>query len=112
MADELRIILTTLPALDQAEHLGGVLIDERLAACVQLLPAVLSLYRWQGQRTRDSECLMLIKTRAALQAQCEQRIAALHPYECPEIVTLHPDRVNPAYARWLLGSTHDAEAFD
>lgn len=112
MADELRLILTTLPALDQAEHLAEVLIDERLAACVQLLPAILSLYRWQGQRVRDSECLMLIKTRAALQAQCEQRIAVLHPYECPEIVTLHPDKVNPAYARWLLDSTHGAEAFD
>lgn len=111
MADELRIILTTLPALDQAERLGGVLIDEHLAACIQLFPAVLSIYRWQGQRVRDSECLLLIKTRATLIAQCEQRIIALHPYECPEIITLAPSSVNAAYALWVQASTHPPEAF-
>ncbi len=112
MADELRIILTTLPALDQAERLAGILVDERLVACVQLLPAVLSIYRWQGQRTRDSECLLLIKTRAELAAEVEQRIAALHPYECPEIVSLTPASVNAAYARWVMDSTHEIEPFD
>lgn len=111
MADELRILLTTLPALDQAERLAAILVEERLAACVQLLPAVLSIYRWQGQKVRDSECLLLIKTRTALLAQCEQRIAALHPYECPEIVALAPASVNLAYARWLLAETHPPEAY-
>lgn len=111
MVDDLRILLTTLPSLEQAEQLAAVLVDERLAACVQLLPAVLSIYRWQGQRVRDSECLLLIKTRAVLLAQCEQRIAALHPYECPEIVALGPVAVNTAYARWVKESTHAPEAF-
>jgi periplasmic divalent cation tolerance protein len=111
MADELRILLTTLPALDQAEKLAGILVDERLAACVQLSPGVLSIYRWQGQRVRDSECLMLVKTRAGLLAQCEQRIAALHPYECPEIVSIRPESVNNTYLRWLLDNTHPAEPF-
>jgi periplasmic divalent cation tolerance protein len=111
MADELRILLTTLPALDQAERLAAILVDERLAACVQVLPTVLSIYRWQGQRVRDSECLLLIKTRTTLVAQCEQRIAALHPYECPEIVALAPTAVNAAYAQWLLANTHPPEAF-
>lgn len=111
MADELRIILTTLPSLEQAERLAEILIDERLAACVQLLPGVVSVYRWQGRRVRDSECLMLVKTPGALLAQCEQRMAALHPYECPEIVALRPETVNGVYARWLQESTHPGEPF-
>lgn len=111
MAPELRILLTTLPALDQAERLAEILVDERLAACVQLLPAVLSIYRWQGQRVRDSECLLLVKTRPDLLVQCEQRMAALHPYECPEIVALAPCAVNAAYAAWVRASTHPPEAF-
>ncbi|MCU0755692.1 MAG: divalent-cation tolerance protein CutA [Xanthomonadales bacterium] len=105
MADELRILLTTLPALDPAENLAAILIDEGLAACVQILPGMLSIYRWQGQRVRDSECLVLVKTQAGHLARCEQRLAALHPYECPEIVSLRPDKVNGAYLRWLTETT-------
>lgn len=104
-------MLTSMPSTEAAEGLAGVLIDERMAACVQLLPAVLSIYRWQGQRVRESECLMLIKTRTSLAARCQQRIAALHPYECPEIVSLHPDGVNSSYARWLLENTQPVPAF-
>lgn len=112
MGSEVRILLTSLPSLESAERLAEILVDERLAACAQLLPAVLSIYRWQGQRVRDSECLLLIKTRPELAAQCEQRITALHPYECLELVTLAPDAVNAAYAAWVRDTTHPREAYD
>ena len=78
-------------------------MEERLAACGNLLPQVRSIYRWQGQVHDESEVLMVLKTRREGVEALRERVVALHPYECPEVVALAADEVHPPYLAWVLG---------
>ena len=95
------IVLTTLGAGADAATLARTLIDERLAACVNILPPMLSVYRWKGAVEQDREQQLLIKTTAALVADLERRLRALHPYELPEFVVLQPADASRAYRAWV-----------
>lgn len=85
----MRIVLSNLPP-DQADAIASTLVEERLAACVNLLP-VTSVYRWKGEICRDPEVTALIKVRADGVERLRLRLQALHPYELPEIVVLPVD---------------------
>ncbi len=106
---DLLLVLTSFPDADQARRAAGILIEERLAACVSLLPGVESIYRWQGAVETAAEVLALVKTRADLYDRLATRLGELHPYEVPEILALRPDQVSPAYRRWLLTETRGAD---
>jgi periplasmic divalent cation tolerance protein len=102
---DLLVVLTSFPDADQARQAARVLVEERLAACVSLLPGAESIYRWQGSVETATEVLSLIKTRTGLYDRLAARLGELHPYEVPEILALRPDQVSPAYRQWLLAET-------
>lgn len=100
-----RIVFTTLPSAEQAAALARTLVEEGLAACGNVVPAVRSIYRWQGKLQDDAEALLLLKTRADLVAALESRLRELHPYEVPELLAVAVDAGFRGYLDWIEGST-------
>lgn len=98
------IVLTTLGADADADALARTLVDERLAACVNVLAPMTSTYRWQGTVERDAERQIVMKTAPERLAALEQRLRELHPYELPEFVVLDAT-ASAAYAAWVGAST-------
>ncbi len=99
------IILCTCPDPATAERIAETVVGERLAACVNIVPGLTSIYRWEGQMQRDSELLLLIKTRQAVYPLLEARIRELHPYQVPEIVALSIRAGSAAYLDWIADHT-------
>ena len=99
----IRIILCTFPQVELARQIGTALVEKQLAACVNLIPSVESVYRWQGHVESATEVLAVFKTSAALLPAFQQALTDLHPYEVPEIVALEPAAVADTYQAWLLG---------
>jgi len=85
--------------------IANTLIDEGLAACVNIIPGLTSIYKWEGERQTGTEVLLLIKTRSELYSQVESRIAALHSYELPEIISVPIESGLTAYLDWIDNST-------
>jgi periplasmic divalent cation tolerance protein len=100
----MKVVLCTAP-VEAAERLASTLVEERLAACVNVLPGVLSIYRWQGKVERADESLLVAKTGDAALAKLMSRIAELHPYATPEIVALDASRVAESYLAWVDAET-------
>ena len=105
MTAEYVIVLTTLPADFESRTFGRTLVDERLAACVNLLPPMDSVYRWEGQVEHDTERQVIIKTSRERVPALWERIRELHPYETPEFVVLPIQDGSDAYLRWIGEST-------
>jgi periplasmic divalent cation tolerance protein len=105
MNPEYVIVLTTLPADAESRTFGRTLVEERLAACVNLLPVMDSVYRWEGQVEHDTERQVIIKTSRDRVAALWDRIRELHPYETPEFVVLNIQDGSDAYLRWIGEST-------
>jgi periplasmic divalent cation tolerance protein len=105
MQPEYVIVLTTLPADADGHGFGRKLVEERLAACVNLLPIMESVFRWEGQVEQDSERQVIIKTSRERIVALWDRIRELHPYEVPEFVVLPILDGSDAYLRWLGEST-------
>jgi periplasmic divalent cation tolerance protein len=97
------IIFTTTPDEAEAEILATQLVEQKLAACVQILPKITSVYVWEGKIRRDSECLLLIKTGDEKFTEIEAFIKANTGYEIPEIVAVKADGVSDNYSVWLNG---------
>jgi periplasmic divalent cation tolerance protein len=102
------LILTTLPADADAGAFAEALVDARLAACVNLLPVMESVYRWEGRVQRDSERQLILKTSRERVATLWQRVRELHPYDVPEFIVLPIVDGNDAYLRWIGESTRIA----
>ncbi len=107
---DIRLILCTFPDADQARRIGHALVESRLAACVNLIPGVESIYHWQGAVETSVEVLAVFKTTVAAYPALESRLQELHPYEVPEIIALQPEQVAATYARWVSESVLVAEA--
>jgi periplasmic divalent cation tolerance protein len=105
MTPEYVIVLTTLPADADGRAFGRTLVEERLAACVNLLPPMDSVYRWEGQVEQDTERQVIIKTSRERLVSLWDRIRELHPYEIPEFVVLPIQDGNDAYLKWIGEST-------
>ena len=103
-AEEARIVLSTAP-VGEAEGLARALVEERLAACVNIVPGVRSCYRWQSTVQNDPETLLIVKTVADRLPTLAARLEELHPYEVPELLVLAPDGGSAAYLAWLGAST-------
>jgi periplasmic divalent cation tolerance protein len=101
----LRLILVTTGSEEEAVSISRALVSERLAACVNIVGPVRSIYRWRDGVREDREYLLIIKTRATLYMKLETRVRELHSYEVPEVLSLNADRGSPPYIRWLLDST-------
>ena len=99
-----RLVFCTFPDAASARQIGTALVEKQLAACVNLIPGVESVYRWQGKVESASEVLAVFKTSAAALPAFERELAGLHPYEVPEIIAIEPASVAETYGAWLLGS--------
>lgn len=99
--NDIQLVFCTAPDADTARRIASALVEYRLAACVNLLPGIESLYRWEGKVTSDQEVLLMIKARAADYPLLETRIRALHPYELPEIIAVSLTAGLPAYLDWI-----------
>jgi periplasmic divalent cation tolerance protein len=99
------LVLTTLPGADAAAELARSLVGEKLAACANIIPALRSIYRWQGKLQDDNEVLMLLKTRRPLYAKLEARILELHPYDVPEVLAFDVEQGQKAYLDWIARET-------
>jgi periplasmic divalent cation tolerance protein len=99
------LVLTNLPDRAAAERLADLLIERKLAACVNILAPCRSVYRWQGAVQRDEEHPMLIKTTAERYPALEQALREGHPYELPEIIAVPIERGLPAYLDWVAAET-------
>lgn len=95
------LVLITAPNPRVARSLARALVSERLAACVNLVPAVQSVYRWQGKVESAREVLLLVKTTRRGYPTLERRVRTLHPYEVPEVIALPVDRGSAPYLAWL-----------
>ncbi|HXF39175.1 MAG TPA: divalent-cation tolerance protein CutA [Blastocatellia bacterium] len=104
MSDELIVLVTTANA-EEAARIADVVVSERLAACVNIVPGIESIYRWEGKVTRDHESLMIIKTTGERYDELERRVKELHSYSTPEVIALKIDRGSEQYLNWLRDST-------
>jgi len=103
------MIYATFPSQAAAEAIGGDLLERRLAACVNILPAMTSMYVWQGKLTRDSEVSMLIKTRADLADSAIAAATQRHPYANPAFVVLPVVGGAPAFLAWIAAETQPSK---
>jgi periplasmic divalent cation tolerance protein len=101
---ELILVLTTMPDDGRADQLARTLVDEGLAACVNVHGPMFSTYRWKGEVTREAERQVVIKTTRASLAALQTRLRALHPYELPEFMVLSAEASAP-YAAWVTDTT-------
>jgi periplasmic divalent cation tolerance protein len=108
MSHEL-IALVTASNKEEASRIASSLVAERLAACVNILSGVESVYRWEGKVARDSEILLIIKTTDDKYSQMEKRVKALHSYSTPEVIAFRIERGSDAYLDWLRKSVSDAQ---
>ncbi len=104
-----RIVLTTASNLDEAGRLGRMLVEERLAACATLIPAVESIYSWKGKLETSSEAMLLLKTGSEQLAALEARLHQLHSYETPEFLVLPVEAGSSAYLAWMFGNLAQAK---
>ena len=102
---DLVIVLTTMPDDGRADELARTLVDERLAACVNVHGPMMSTYRWKGSVERDAERQLVIKTTRDRIAALETRLRLLHPYELPEFVVIGVEGGSDKYLRWIHDET-------
>lgn len=100
-------LLVSVPDSDVGRKLARALVQEKLAACVQILDGMTSVYMWQGAQEESTESLVLIKTRSSLVDRVTQRVLELHPYDVPEVVALPIVGGSTKYLSWLEGATLD-----
>jgi periplasmic divalent cation tolerance protein len=106
--DRVVFVYTTWPTTVEAEKAGRALVERRLAACVNILPGMISHYRWEGKVERAEEAVMLIKTRALLADDVERAVRELHSYSMPAILVIPIESVERSYLGWLLAETGEA----
>lgn len=104
-----RVVLTTLASPEEAARLGRTLVEERLAACATLLPAVHSVYYWKDQVETSAETLVLLKTATSRLAALEARLHELHSYQTPEFLVLTVEAGSHEYLAWLEAGVRAAE---
>lgn len=110
MSVEALLVLCTCPAEAVADEIATALLERRLAACVNRIARVESMYRWEGKIERDQEHLLLIKTTAAAYHRVEELIVEMHPYDVPEVIAVSVDRGSIRYLDWLADSVDWGDA--
>ena len=106
MTKAYQVILCTFPNIDTAKQCAHTLVERKLAACVNILPAIMSVYVWEGQVETAQEQLLLIKIPAENYAIIEDFIKQHHPYDVPEIIAFPIERGLPDYLQWITSSCH------
>ena len=102
---EMIVVYTTFPTEKDAQKVGGDLVAEKLAACVNIFPGMVSIYRWQDAVEHGTETAMLVKTRKELESKVLEALSAKHPYSVPALIVFDPRRVAASYLEWLFAQT-------
>lgn len=103
--DEVVVVMITAPSVEVCRQIANHLLDNKLIACANILPAVRSIYTWKGETQDEEEIIMLCKSRAGLFETLSRQVRMLHPYELPEIIALPAAHGLPAYLEWVLKET-------
>ena len=98
------VVLMTAPDRDEAGRIAEMLVNSRLAACVQILPEIQSVYRWKGEVERNTETLLFAKTTSDKFDELDRAVREIHSYDTPEIVALSLNAASAPYLKWLLES--------
>lgn len=106
------LLLSTAPSQEEGERLARALVDERLAACVSVVPGARSFYRWQGAVQSDAEVLLLIKSTEAASSELGRRLRELHSYDVPELLCIQVDGGDSNYLAWLAAEVVGARGGD
>ncbi len=101
------VVMMTAASRDEASRIAEMLVDTRLAACVQILPEIESVYRWQGEVQREKEVLVLAKTVASRFAELESAVRAMQSYETPEIIAVRATDASAPYLEWMLSEVRE-----
>ena len=101
MTDEILLAISTFPDADTASRVAQTLIEEKFAACANLIPAVHSIYRWKEKIETAGEVIVFFKTIQDRQTAFEEKLRSLHPYEVPELIFVKIDGGSPDYLRWV-----------
>lgn len=101
MAEENRLVYMTAPSRDEAMSIARVVVEERLAACVNVLGDITSVYWWDGKINQEGEVALVAKTRTGQVEALIARVRAIHPYDCPCIVAMPIIEGNPAFLEWI-----------
>ncbi len=104
MTDALVVFVTT-PTPERAAEIARALVEERLAACGNVVPGLRSIYRWEGKVQDEGEALLLLKTTRARFEALRERVLALHPYQVPEVIALPVEAGSGPYLAWIAGET-------
>ncbi len=104
MGDSL-LVYCTFPNVESAESMARALVDQRLAACVNVLDSVRSVYRWEGEVCAETECMTIAKTTVSCFELLKAHILKLHPYDCPEVVAVKIEHGHDDYLRWIAAET-------
>jgi periplasmic divalent cation tolerance protein len=106
--DRAVFVYTTYPSIVEAEKAGRAIVERRLAACVNILPGMVSHYWWEGAIERGEEVVMILKTRASLAEAVRDAVKEMHSYTTPAVLFLPLEGGDPAYLAWLMNETRDA----
>ncbi len=105
-ADDKPVLLySTVPSVEDGERIGGMLVERRLAACVNLIPGMVAIYEWEGKRHRDAEVVMIAKTRSCLAREAMAAVRSAHPYDNPALVVIDIVDGSPDFLRWIREQT-------
>jgi periplasmic divalent cation tolerance protein len=104
MADQILLAISTFPDAETANRIAKTLVEEKFAACANVIPAVQSIYRWKGKVETAGEVMVFFKTTQDRVAAFEERLRSLHPYEVPELICFNVDGGSPDYLRWVIGN--------
>jgi len=110
MSERAVFVYTTYPSLVEAERIGKAVLERRLAACVNILPGMISHYWWQGKIERGEEVVMIIKTRARLADAVGAAVKEMHPYDTPAILVLPVEGGEAGYLAWMMAETEAGAA--
>ena len=103
------LVYMTAGSVEEARAIGASLVERRLAACVNILPGMLSQYRWEGSVQTDEEAVLIAKTRDDLVDALTGHVREIHSYDCPCVVALPIGGGNPEFLQWIAGETAEAE---
>jgi periplasmic divalent cation tolerance protein len=108
--DRAILVYVTCPSPAEAERIGGRLVEQHLAACVNILPEMTSIYRWDGKLQQEREAVMIVKTRAALADRVRRAVRETHPYTNPAILVIDVAGGSPEFLAWIMAETSSATA--
>lgn len=101
------IIMVTSSNIEESKKIAHFLVENKLAACVNIIPQIISVYSWQENINEDNECLLIIKSRKSMFKKIKKAVLELHSYEVPEIIMLPIKEGHKAYLRWLKNETRE-----